>query len=135
MLVSLCLIHVELEHAPACVIKLIAGEVDQSDQNFLDDEQLAEGYALLCVSYPKTDVVIKPDVEDEAVLNWDMTSEIPAVIYGVVSYSQRGQIGHSRALVQHGPYDNPHRNDSGTTELIRSIDYNTGWSYSVSGHG
>ena len=49
----------------SCAAKLIAGEVDQSDQSFLDDEQVAEGYALLCVSYPKTDVVLKPGVEDE----------------------------------------------------------------------
>lgn len=49
----------------SCVAKVIAGEVDQSDQSFLDDEQLEEGYALLCVSYPKTDVVVKPDMESE----------------------------------------------------------------------
>ena len=49
----------------SCVAKLIGGQVDQSDQSFLDEEQIAEGYVLLCVAYPKTDVVIKPGVEDE----------------------------------------------------------------------
>lgn len=48
-----------------CVAKVIAGEVDQSDQSFLDDEQLEQGYALLCVSYAKSDLVIKPDVESD----------------------------------------------------------------------
>ncbi|HCA35935.1 MAG TPA: ferredoxin [Gammaproteobacteria bacterium] len=51
----------------SCAALLIAGEVDQNDQSFLDQGQLNDGYALLCVSYPKTDVVLKPAVEDELI--------------------------------------------------------------------
>ena len=49
----------------SCAAKIIAGEVDQSDQSFLDTEQIEAGYVLLCVAYPKTDLVVKPGAEDE----------------------------------------------------------------------
>ncbi|RAM50452.1 MAG: ferredoxin [Hapalosiphonaceae cyanobacterium JJU2] len=47
----------------ACVAKIIAGEVDQSEQKFLRSHEVAAGYTITCVAYPLSDCTLETHQE------------------------------------------------------------------------
>lgn len=49
----------------SCAVRVLSGQLDQSEAMGLSPQLRAKGYALLCVSYAQSDLVVETQDEDE----------------------------------------------------------------------
>lgn len=47
----------------ACIAKIISGTIDQSEQKFLTPSEIAAGYTVTCVAYPRSDCILETHQE------------------------------------------------------------------------
>lgn len=47
----------------SCIAKLVSGEVDQSEQKFLNSSEIEDGYTVTCVAYPLSDCILETHQE------------------------------------------------------------------------
>ncbi len=47
----------------SCIAKLVRGEVDQSEQKFLQPSEIQVGYTVTCVAYPMSDCTLETHQE------------------------------------------------------------------------
>jgi ferredoxin len=50
-----------------CTVKMISGKVDQSEGSYLSEDQIAQGYVLICISHPQADCVFETHKEEEVI--------------------------------------------------------------------
>jgi len=46
-----------------CIARLVSGDVDQSEQKFLDSTEIGQGYTVTCVAYPRSNCVLETHQE------------------------------------------------------------------------
>ena len=50
-----------------CTVKMIEGTVDQSEGTYLSEEQIAQGYVLICIAHPQANCVFETHKEEEVI--------------------------------------------------------------------